>query len=126
MVSIIDHPSLSSEPSFPQARIKLPSELIDKIDQLNKMDDRSTFIKQLLEEQLQSLHSDSMDETTEIITTMSQDPSSNTGEIDLVNSNGVSLGKFDIDTLEGFEDLAKKIQEASRDPAVQIRARSFF
>ena len=106
--------------------LKLPSELIDKIDQLNKMDDRSTFIKQLLEEQLQSLHSNSMDETTEIITTMSQDPSSNTGEIDLVNSNGVSLGKFNIDTLEGFEDLAKKIQEASRDPAVQIRARSFF
>jgi hypothetical protein len=105
--------------------LKLPSELIDKIDQLNKMDDRSTFIKQLLEEQLQFLYSDGMDETTEIITTMSQ-PSSNTGEIDLVNSNGVSLGKFDIDTLEGFEDLAKKIQEASRDPAVQIRARSFF
>jgi hypothetical protein len=106
--------------------LNLPSELIDKIDQLNKMDNRSTFIKKLLEEQLQSLHSDSMDETTEIITTMSQDPSSNTGEIDLVNSNGVSLGKFDIDTLEGFENMAKRIQEASRDPAVQIRARSFF
>ena len=48
------------------------------------------------------------------------------GEIDIVNNEGISLGRFNINTLEGFEELAKKIQEVSEDPAVRIRARSWF
>jgi hypothetical protein len=48
------------------------------------------------------------------------------GEIDLLNSKGLSLGKFDINTVDGFEKLAKKIQEVSGDPIVQIRVKSWL
>ena len=106
--------------------LNLSCELIDKIDQLNTIDDRSLFISQLLEEQLKSFSTNGLDASTELTTKMSEDFFGISGEIDLVNSKGVSIGKFDIDTLEGFENLAKKIQELSKDAAVQIRARSFF
>jgi hypothetical protein len=106
--------------------LNLSSELVDKIDQLNTMNDRSSFISQLLGEGIKSFSDNGMDSSTELTTKMSDEFFGVTGEINLVNSKGVSLGKFDIDTLEGFEDLAKKIQEVSKDPAVQIRARSFF
>lgn len=108
--------------------LNLSSELIDKIDQLNTMSDRSDFISSLLEKQLDASLSNNRDETNKLITKMSenQDFLVMSGEIDLINSEGISIGKFDIDTLEGFEDLAKKIQEISKDPAVQIRAKSFF
>ncbi|KYK26653.1 hypothetical protein AYK20_03320 [Thermoplasmatales archaeon SG8-52-1] len=108
--------------------LNLSSELIDKIDQLNTMDDRSDFISSLLEKQLDASLNNNIDETNELITKMSenQDFLGLSGEIDLINSQGISIGKFDIDTLEGFENLAKKIQEISKDPAVQIRAQSFF
>jgi hypothetical protein len=108
--------------------LNLSCELIDKIDKLNTTGDRSSFISDLLEEQLKSFVTNDRDTTTEPITKMSESVSffGVSGEIDLINSNGISLGKFDINTLEGFEDLAKKIQEISKDPAVQIRARSFF
>ena len=108
--------------------LNLPSELVDKIDQINTMADRSDFISFLLKKQLDSSLSNKRIETNELITKMSknQDFLGISGEIDLVNSAGISIGKFDIDTLEGFENLAKKIQEISKDPAVQIRAQSFF
>lgn len=108
--------------------LNLSCELIDKIDRINTMGDRSAFISNLLEDQLKSSFGNGIDATTELTKKMSEneDLLGVTGEINLLNSNGVSLGIFDIDTLEGFEDLAKKIQEVSKDPAVQIRARSFF
>jgi hypothetical protein len=43
------------------------------------------------------------------------------GEINLVTSNGESLGKFDINTLSGFEELAIKLREVSEHPVVQLR-----
>jgi len=45
------------------------------------------------------------------------------GEIGLTNSSGLSLGKFNINTVEGFESLADKISEMSDDPIVRMRAR---
>ncbi|KYK22853.1 hypothetical protein AYK24_01715 [Thermoplasmatales archaeon SG8-52-4] len=108
--------------------LNLSSELIDKIDRLNTMEDRSDFISHLLEKQLDSPLNNTIDESRTLISKMSNKDGflGISGEIDLINSDGLSIGKFDIDTLEGFENLAKKIQEISKDPAVQIRAQSFF
>lgn len=108
--------------------LDLSCELVDKIDRLNTMGDRSSFISHLLEEQLKLSTASGMNASTELTTKMDESEGffGVSGEINLINSDGVSLGKFDIDTLEGFEDLTKKIQEISRDPAVQIRARTLF
>jgi hypothetical protein len=108
--------------------LNLSSELIDKIDRLNTMDDRSDFISNLLEKQLDAPLSNTINESSNLISKMSNKEGflGISGEINLINSEGLSIGKFDIDTLEGFENLAKKIQEISKDPAVQIRAQSFF
>ena len=108
--------------------LNLSSELIDKIDSINPIGDRSAFISNLLEDQIKSSYRNGLDETTELPAKMSENENllGVTGKINLLNSNGISLGIFDIDTLEGFENLAKKIQEISKDPAVQIRAKSFF
>jgi hypothetical protein len=108
--------------------LNLSSELIEKIDRLNTMDDRSDFISHLLEKQLDNSVVNSINKSDDFITKMGgkQEYIGISGEINLINNEGISFGKFDIDTLEGFEDLAKKIQEISKDPAVQIRAQSFF
>jgi len=108
--------------------LDLSCELVDKIDRLNSMDDRSAFISHLLEEQLKLATSTGIDSSTEFTTKMSESKKffGDTGEINIINSDGVSLGKFDIDTLEGFENLTRKIEEISKDPAVQIRARTLF
>jgi len=45
------------------------------------------------------------------------------GEINLVNSQGMSLGKFNIDTEDGFENLAAKICEISDDLIVRMNVR---
>ena len=105
--------------------LELPCELIDKIDRLNNLEDRSDFISHLIEKQLEISNLNSSNES---ITKMSENKGffGVNGEINLLNCNGDSLGTFDIDTLEGFENLTKKIQEISRDPAVQIRARTLF
>ena len=107
--------------------LELSSELIDKIDRLNIIGDRSKFISNLLEEQIKSQISN-VNTKDDLVTIMKQNnklPKA-TREISLVTNDGILLGKFDIDTLEGFEDLTKKIQEISKDPAVQIRASSLF
>jgi len=65
-----------------------------------------------------------MDATTEISTSMhAGEMVEVTGEVNLVNSQGVSLGKFNINTGEGFENLAEKICEISNDPIVRMKAR---
>lgn len=109
--------------------LELPCELIEKIDRLNTLGDRSTFITKLLEEQIQKQETPSLKpDTTKPFT---QTPESDqtigiAGEISLVKSNGVSLGTFNINTVEGFEKLAKKIQEVSEDPIVRIKARRWL
>ena len=108
--------------------LELSCELIDKIDRLNTMSDRSYFISNLLEKQIEEKKTDSVNISSELTSMMSksESPFDVSGIIDLINSQGVSLGKYNINTLEGFEELTKKIQEISEDPAVQIRARTLF
>ncbi len=110
--------------------LELPSELIERIDRLNTLGDRSVFITNLLEKQLQKQETQtSLKPDTQNI--LSQTFESNqtiglAGEISLVKSDGVSLGTFNINTIEGFEKLAKKIQEVSEDPIVRIKARRWL
>ena len=108
--------------------LELPCELIEKIDRLNTTNDRSVFISNLLEKQLEENEKISFKagmESSSMISN-SESPFGFSGVIDLVNNQGVSLGKFNINTLEGFEELTKKIKEISEDPAVQIRASTLF
>jgi len=100
--------------------IEIPCELIDKIDRLNNIGDRSNFVTDLLNKQIQP--KTGIDSTTEFTTTMKDNKQNNSGEINLVTSNGNSLGKFDVNTVEGFEQLAQKIKEISNHPVVQIKA----
>ena len=108
--------------------LELPCELIDKIDRINTTDDRSAFISNLLETQIEEREKLRFKAGLDSPTLMSnsEGPFGISGIIDIVNNQGVSLGKFDINTLEGFEDLTKKIKEISEDPAVQIRASTLF
>jgi len=108
--------------------LELPCELIDKIDRLNTTEDRSVFISSLLEKQIEEKERINFKGGIESSSMMSNSESlfGFSGIIDIVNNQGVSLGKFDINTLEGFEELTKKIKELSEDPAVQIRASTLF
>lgn len=108
--------------------LELSCELIDKIDRLNTIGDRSSFISNILKKQLEENEPNRLNVSTELTSMMSkgESPFGVSGIIDLINSQGVSLGKYNINTLEGFEELTKKIQEISEDPAVQIRARILF
>jgi len=99
--------------------LELPCELIDKIDKLNNIGDRSDFIANLLEKQIfqDNAFFTRKDENERL---------SIAGEIDILNNEGLSIGRFNLNTLEGFEDLAKTIQEVSSDPVVKIRARQWL
>ena len=106
--------------------LELPIDVIEKIDDQNKIGTRSVFISGLLEKQLQTSISE-MDATTEIPTSMhagelGEVTGEVTGEVSLVNSKGISLGKFNINTEEGLEHLAEKICEISDDPTVRMKA----
>ena len=107
--------------------LELPAEMIDQIDRNNEMGDRSTFISDLLNKQLQT-NITTMNFTPEIQTSM-QSPNNvfnKPGEIKVVDSKGIPLGNFDIDTVEGFENLGKKISEISNDPIVRMKARKWI
>lgn len=102
--------------------LELPVETIEKIDDQNKVGTRSVFISDLLEKKLTQVSK--MDVSTEIPTSMpAGELGEVAGEVSLVNSQGMSLGKFDINTVEGFENLAAKICEISDDPIVRMKAR---
>ena len=105
--------------------LELSSEMIDKIDQQNHLGDRSNFISNLLDKQLQH-NVDRMDVSTELTTMMSEVGGllGGSGELNLTNRSGFSLGKFDINTPDGFEHLVSKIGEISESPAVQKRAQN--
>jgi len=101
--------------------LELPNETIEKIDDQNNVGTRSVFISDLIEKQLTQVNK--MDISTEIPTSMQAGKLGQlTGEIGLVNNQGMSIGKFDINTVEGFENLATKICEISDDPIVQMKA----
>lgn len=105
--------------------LELSCELIDKIDRLNTMGDRSIFVSHLLEEQMQQPVNSDLKPSTELTTKMSETEGllgATQGLLGIVNNEGASIGKFDINTVEGFEDLAKTIQEISIDPIVRLRA----
>ena len=105
--------------------LELPCELIDKIDTQNDFGDRSKFVAYLLEEKLLQVDESSSNTPSELTTKMSETENLigiSPGVLALVDSKGNSLRKFDINTVEGFEDLAKKIQELSEDPIVRMRA----
>jgi len=106
--------------------LELPTEVVDRIDRKNMMGDRSLFITDLLEKQLQpDISRMALHPNTELTTRMEEtrDVMGISGEIGLTNSQGLSLGKFNINTVEGFEQLADKISEISDDPIVRMRAR---
>jgi hypothetical protein len=44
-------------------------------------------------------------------------------KISFVNSKDVSQGRFDINTINGFDDLTEKICTISDDPIVRMKAR---
>ena len=105
--------------------LDLSSEMVDRIDRQNDLGDRSNFISNLLDKQLQR-NVDSMGVSTELTTIMGETGGllGVSGELNLINSSGFSLGKFDINTPDGFEHLVEKIGELSEDTAVQMRARN--
>ena len=103
--------------------IELPCETIDKIDHWNNMGDRSIFVNELLEKQLErQIHRSSI--ATELSTNIDtcKETSVSSGEINLVNNQGMIMGRFNINAVSGFEALAEKIIELSNDPAVKIKA----
>jgi len=104
--------------------LELPIETLEKIDHHNNTDDRSSFITGLLNKQLDTLVS-TMNMSTEIVNTMQNQSLEDTkpGEINILNNKGQNMGKFNINTLEGFENLAKKICEISDDPIVRMKTR---
>lgn len=103
--------------------LEVPIEMLKKIDEQNTIGSRSAFVSDLLEKQLQT-HVTSMHATLEIPMSMNAGELMETpSEIGLVNSQGLSLGKFNINTVEGFDTLAEKICELSNDPVVRMKAR---
>ena len=108
--------------------LELPSEMIDHIDRINTVGDRSAFITDLLNRQLNTDVS-TMNVTQDLTSRMEIEAPSLSdvpGEINITNSKGVHIGKFNINTVEGFEQLAKKICEMSDDPIVRMRARRWL
>ena len=105
----------------------LSSEIIDKIDQKNNLGDRSHFISDLLEKQLLQ-ESTKIDASTELTTRMepSEKPMGLDGELGLFGHQGGPLRKFNINSIEGFEELATVISELSKDPVVRMRAREWL
>jgi len=102
--------------------LELPNETIEKIDDQNKVGTRSVFISDLIEKQLTQVSK--MNVSTEIPTSMQAgELGQPKGEINLVNNQGSSIGKFDINTVEGFENLVEKICEISDDPIIRMKAR---
>ena len=103
--------------------LELNAEIIDKIDRNNVIGDRSAFISDLLEKQLQN-NMTSMGVSTDLISRMEQTgtPLGLNSEISLMSGKGLSLGRFDVNTIEGFEELTKKISQISNDPIVKMRA----
>jgi len=102
--------------------LELPIDMIEKIDEKNGTRSRAVFISELITKELQNNISKmniSSDVSTQINIKKREEHNE---EISLVDGKGNSLGKFDINTIEGFEKLTKKIGELSNDPIVRMKA----
>jgi hypothetical protein len=103
--------------------LELPTNIIEKIDEQNTIGSRSIFVSELLENHLH-VSDNEMHAASKTLSSMHIGELDKTsGEISLVNSKGVSLGRFDINTVNGFEGLAEKICNISDDPIVRMKAR---
>ncbi|MBN2599973.1 MAG: hypothetical protein JXA75_05485 [Candidatus Thermoplasmatota archaeon] len=103
--------------------LELPANIIEKIDEQNTFGSRSVFVSDILEKQLQ-MDMAQIHPTAEIPSSMQAGELPQiTGELSLVNSKGLTVGKFDINTVDGFSHLADKICEISDDPIVRMKAR---
>jgi len=104
--------------------LEIPCELIDRIDTLNNKGDRSEFVSELITKQIQESPVTTMKNETDISEKLEQfkEKMDLTGQINITLSDGNPVGKFDINTVEGFQELAKTIQNISKDPVVRIRA----
>ncbi|OYT30169.1 hypothetical protein B6U98_00070 [Thermoplasmatales archaeon ex4572_165] len=108
--------------------LELPAEIVDRIDQENTTGDRSAYVSDLLHAKFKD-HVTSMDPTdleTDITSRMHENTMStpiSEGKIKVLNKLGQQLGVFDINTIDGFEQLSQKISSISEDPIVRMRAR---
>ena len=102
---------------------ELPVTIIDRIDEESQGESRSLFVSELLEKQLETrMHS--IDQGSELAVSLQRHagrPAS--GELSLVDGRGMTVGRFDIDTEVGFDELARKVCELSSDPVVRMKAR---
>jgi hypothetical protein len=109
--------------------LELPAEIVDKIDQQNMTGDRSTFISHLLGNQFKTDISlmDAMDGKTELNSRMAEMPDSQfSGELRLTTAHGKPIGNFNINTLDGFTEMAETIAKLSDDPMVRMKARKML
>ena len=104
--------------------LELPSEIIERVDNFNNLGDRSLFITDLLQKQLEQMVS-KMKFTDENIESRDTEKEafSCSGEIDVNDSNGVSIGRYNINSIDDFQQLAEKICNLSENPQVRMRAR---
>ena len=101
---------------------ELPASVVDQIDTLSRGEPRSMFVSDLLERELGS-RMQHLAPGSELSASMaSKGPAGSV--LSLVDGRGVSLGRFDIDSVEGFSSLAEKVCELSNDPIVRMKARA--
>lgn len=107
--------------------LELPSEMVDMIDHENTTGDRSTFISNLIDSQFKTDTTTitPTDVSTELTSRMNaQTPTLGTnGELKIFNNKGNPIGTFNINTIDGFEQLANTIATISEDPVVRMKAR---
>jgi hypothetical protein len=106
--------------------LRISPDLIEKIDRQNYLGDRSIFISDLISKQLNEGFS-SINNSLNMQTFKEEKNKCFTkhGEVDLVCSNGFSIGRFDINSMDGFKNLIEKIGEISENPDVQLKARNW-
>jgi len=101
---------------------ELPVSIVDRIDAESQGESRSLFVSELLERQLET-RMRPLQSGSELSSSMA-DRRPASGELSLVDSRGVSLGQFNINSEEGFAMLTMKICELSNDPIVRMKARN--
>lgn len=102
--------------------LELPADIVDEIDRLNIMGDRSVFISDLLRKQLLNKE-ETIKGSYDFLSKIEDSSMSFSSEINIFNKSGINIGSYDINTVEGFEDLTKKISEITNDPHVRMRAK---
>ena len=107
--------------------LELPFEIIDRIDILNFFGDRSKFIADLISNSLERYPDDS-DFSVKVKDNHVDDESLmvDSGEVDIINYKGLSIGRFNINTLNGFDYLVDKIAEVSENDLVKTKAKNLL